>query len=39
VTSSDGRAWTAAILSYNRSEAYVRTVLDWANHYARASHG
>jgi membrane-bound lytic murein transglycosylase B len=34
-----GRAWTSAILSYNRSEAYVRTVLDWANRYARASHG
>jgi membrane-bound lytic murein transglycosylase B len=36
---NDGRAWTQAILSYNRSESYARTVLEWANRYARASHG
>jgi hypothetical protein len=36
---TDGRAWTSAVLSYNRSESYVRTVLAWANRYARASHG
>jgi membrane-bound lytic murein transglycosylase B len=35
----DGRAWSEAILSYNRSESYVRTVLEWTNRYARASHG
>jgi membrane-bound lytic murein transglycosylase B len=35
----DGRAWTDAILSYNRSESYVRTVHGWANRYATASHG
>jgi membrane-bound lytic murein transglycosylase B len=36
---TDGRAWWSAVLSYNRSESYARTVLEWANRYARASHG
>jgi hypothetical protein len=36
---TDGHAWWSAVLSYNRSESYARTVLEWANRYARASHG
>jgi hypothetical protein len=36
---TDGQAWWSAVLSYNRSESYARTVLEWANRYARASHG